>query len=97
MPETTRPHIKEGKIILERTMKMLSALACVRNSVGITARPIRPIDTALNKEITTHTVAMRRDLRSSQEWVALMKRIRTCGIPKYPNPHAKPETMVTAP
>jgi len=31
IPETTRPHTKEGKMSSERTMKMFSALACVKN------------------------------------------------------------------
>ena len=82
MPDTTKPHINDGKIMFESTIKMLSALAWVKNCVGMTARPIRPIETALNNEITTHTVAIRRDLRSSLECVALMKRIKTWGMPK---------------
>ena len=82
MPETTRPHMKEGSIICASTMKIFSAAEFVRNSVGSTARPIRPIATAQNSEITTQTTAITRDFLISSEFLTDMKRTSTCGIPK---------------
>ena len=82
MPDTTKPQKNDGNMICESTMKMLSAADWVRSSAGRMARPIRPIITALNMEMMTHTMAMRRDVFTSSSLRMPMKRTSTCGMPK---------------
>ena len=52
-----------------------------------------PITTARVREITTHTIAITDDLRSSFSFLIAMKRMRICGIPQYPSPQARLEMI----
>ena len=82
MPETTRPQKKLGSSIFDSTMNTDSAADWVRNSVGMTARPIRPMHTAEDRETTSQIMAMMRDFLISSEWRMDMKRMSTWGMPK---------------
>ena len=82
MPETTTPHMKLGSRVCASTMKMVSASVEVSSSVGIIARPTKPMHTAQPSEITHQEVAMIRDLRTSSTLRMGRKRTSTCGIPK---------------
>ena len=55
------------------------------------------MNTAAVSEITTQTVAIRRDLLSSELLRIAMKRRSTWGTPKYPRPHEAVESMVRKP
>ena len=54
-----------------------------------------PIKIATHMEISTHTVAIRRERVSFFSSSIAMKRSRMCGMPKYPRPHARVDTMVS--
>ena len=82
MPDTARPHMKAGSSICESTMSTFSALDSVPNSVGITTRPMRPMQMAAKSEMTTQTTAMTREARISSCERTERKRVRTCGMPK---------------
>ena len=97
MPDTTMPHIKLGSNACETTMKMFSAADWVANWVGIMARPTRPMHTPQASETTHQVVAMMRDFLISSELRMDRKRTSTCGMPKYPSPHASMEMMVMMP
>ncbi len=62
-----------------------------------TAAPIIPISKAENREMTTHTVAILREVFNSFSLRIAIKRSSTCGIPKYPSPHASVEIIVIKP
>ena len=51
----------------ESTTKTFSAADCVRNSAGMTARPIRPMHTALESDTTSQIIAIIRDFLISSE------------------------------
>ena len=59
--------------------------------------PMMPIRMATNMEMTTQMDAIRRDVLSLSSWLMAMKRRRIWGIPKYPNPHARVDSMVMKP
>ena len=82
MPDTARPHMKAGSSICDSTMSTFSAADSVPNCVGITTRPMRPMEMALNSEMTTHTTAMMREARISLCERMERKRVSTCGMPK---------------
>ena len=86
MPAMTAKNTPCRLIRSERRMMIVSASALpVRNGsfpAADTLYPITPMDTAMNMEITTHTVARRRDWFSSFSLRIAMKRSRICGIPK---------------
>ena len=63
-------------------MNTFSASEAVVSAVGYRERPIRPISTATVSEISTHTVAIRRERVSSLSRRMAMKRNSTWGIPK---------------
>lgn len=48
----------------------------------MTARPIRPMHTAEDRETTSQIMAMMRDFLISSEWRMDMKRMSTWGMPK---------------
>ena len=52
-----------------------------------------PIKVATNNEITTQIVATLRDIVNFFASLIAIKRRRICGIPKYPRPQAKVETI----
>ena len=62
IPAMTTPARIAGSKDSESTIKTFSAELAVFSvaSTGKSARPMRPIDTAANSEMMTHTVAMRR-------------------------------------
>ena len=62
----TNPAINGGNRLVDITMKILSAPLGVSSSVGNKTRPIRPIITAANSEMTHQVVAIRRALRQVQ-------------------------------
>ena len=97
MPAMTRPASTGGSRLVESRINTFSASDAVVSDVGKRARPIRPMNTATDREITTHTVAMRRDCFSSFSLRIAMNRRSTWGIPKYPSPHASVETMLRGP
>lgn len=82
MPETTMPQRKDGSIMRESTMKMLSAADCVSSSVGMRKRPMMPMPMAQKMETTIQTMAMIRDCFTSCSLLMPMKRTNTCGMPK---------------
>ena len=63
-------------------MKIDSAADWVSSAVGMMERPIMPIMTAANIEMTTHTMAIRRLVFTSSSLRMPMKRTSTCGMPK---------------
>ena len=82
MPAMTTP-ANSGCISTEAMEeKIFSASEAVRWAVGSMARPMTPIITAADREITTHTVAIRRDYFSSPARRMAMNRSSTWGIPK---------------
>ena len=84
MPAITRPASRGGSRWRESTINTFSApLAVLRVSwTGNMARPIRPMSTAAVREITTHTVAIRRARTSSSVLRMAMNRSSTWGMPK---------------
>ena len=84
MPAITPPAASGGKSDWLTTMKIFSAeLAVLSDScTGNMARPIMPMYTAAVSEMTTQTVAMRRERLSSLPRRMAIKRSSTCGIPK---------------
>ena len=81
-----------------RPLRQAAPLAVLRVSwTGNMARPIRPMSTAAVREITTHTVAIRRARTSSSVLRMAMNRSRTWGTPKYPRPQDRVEIMVSGP
>ena len=89
MPAITNPAISGGSRFVDRRMNTFSASEDVVSAVGNSVRPTSPINTAIVREIITHTTAMRRERVSSSSRRIAIKRRSTCGIPKYPSPHAR--------
>ena len=67
-------------------MMMVSDSALVARKgtlpAAVTLLPMMPMHTAMNMEITTQIVAMRRDWLSSFSSRMAIKRSRMCGMPK---------------
>ena len=59
--------------------------------------PITPIKIAIASDTTTQTVAIRLESVSFSFSSIAIKRSSTCGIPKYPSPHASVETIEMKP
>ena len=97
MPAITSPARAAGSRLVERRMKIFSASEAVVRAVGKRVRPTTPMNTATVREITTHTVAMRREAFSSPSRRMAMNRSSTWGIPKYPRPQARVERMERRP
>ena len=82
MPAITRPASRAGSRLVAMMIRIFSAEAEVSRAVGKSARPMIPMKTAAAREMTTHTVAMRRDMVNFFSLLIAMKRSSTCGIPK---------------
>ena len=64
MPAMTRPASTGGSRLVESRMKTFSASeAVVSARWGYSARPTTPMNTATVREMSTQTVAMRRERR----------------------------------
>ena len=57
-------------------------------------RPTIPINTATDKEITTHIEATLLDNLSFSSSSIAINLNNTCGIPKYPSPHANIDAIL---
>ena len=82
MPAITNPATMGGKKLVESLMKMFSASALVRNSLGKSFLPIMPIKTAIARDMITQTIAILLDMPSSLSLRIAIKRRSTWGIPK---------------
>ena len=78
----TRPASTGGSRLVASRMNTFSASEEVVSAVGYSARPTMPMNTATAREMSTQTVAMRRDCASSRSERMAMNRSSTCGIPK---------------
>ena len=82
IPAITSPAIIGGNRLVESSMNIFSEAEEVSSAVGYSERPITPIKTETPREITTQTVAMRRERVSSFSLRIAIKRNSTWGIPK---------------
>ena len=57
------------------------------------ARPITPIKQAAVSERISHTIAITLDFFNSFSFFTAINRVRICGIPQYPSPHASWEKI----
>lgn len=93
IPVLIRPQKKLGKRILHRNTKIFSAEDWVKNSDGKQALPKSPMHIAQVRDITSQVTAITLDAPTSLGLLIPIKRTKTCGIPKYPRPQAKPEKI----
>ena len=82
MPAITNPASTGGSRLVESRMNTFSASEAVVSAAGNSVRPTRPMNTATAREMSTHTVAMRREAVSSLSCRMAMNRSSTWGIPK---------------
>ncbi len=97
IPAIAIPASTVGSKLVDITINIFSAELAVCNSVGYKALPIKPIETAANKDIAHQIVAILLDLVSSEFFLIAIKRSKTCGIPKYPSPHESVDIIVKSP
>ena len=75
IPAITNPANKGGKKLVDKVIKIFSAEVAVRYTEGYKNLPTIPINTAIAKEIITHTIAiLLENFNSSSLRIAIKRR-----------------------